>query len=222
LPDDKLGACIYVLKQIELQIINNYHEFRGTEIFIGKRIKDVVHDKILNIEVNESGDQEYGVPMSRARTENFRLDLSGKDWYVYDENYGTSEEKSFIRFIDGIIEKLKEKYSEVYLLRNENLFKIYNFSDGDATEPDFVLFLKEYDTDKILQYQLFIEAKGSHLLEKDKWKEDFLKEIESRYQLESTLFGENSKYKIIGLPFYNEEIKTIFVGEFKKKLNIEA
>ena len=215
-----MGACIYVLKQIELQIINNYHEFRGTEIFIGKKIKDVVHDKILNIEVNESGDQEYGVPMSRARTENFRLDLSGKDWYVYDENYGTSEEKSFIRFIDGIIEKLKEKYSEVYLLRNENLFKIYNFSDGNATEPDFVLFLKEYDTDKILQYQLFIEAKGAQRLKEDKWKEDFLKEIESRYQLESTLFGENGKYKIIGLPFYNEETKTIFVGEFKRKLNI--
>jgi type III restriction enzyme len=220
LPDDKLGACIYVLKQIELQIINNYHEFRGTEIFIGKKIKDVVHDKILNIEVNESGDQEYGVPMSQARTTNLSLNLSGKDWYVYDENYGTSEEKYFIRFIDGIIEKLKEKYSEVYLLRNENLFKIYNFSNGNATEPDFVLFLKEYNTDKILQYQLFIEAKGSQLLEKDKWKEDFLKEIESRYQLESTLFGENGKYKIIGLPFYNEETKTIFVDEFKRKLNI--
>ena len=220
LPDDKLDACIYVLKQIELQIISNYHEFKGTEIFIGKKIKEIVHDKRLNIEVNESGDQEYGVPMIKARTEDLRLDLSGKSWYIYDENYGTSEEKSFIRFIDGIIEKLKEKYSEVYLLRNENLFKIYNFSDGNATEPDFVLFLKEYDTDKILQYQLFIEAKGSQLLEKDKWKEDFLKEIESRYQIEPTLFRENNEYKIIGLPFYNEETKTIFVGEFKRKLNI--
>jgi len=220
LPDDKLDACIYVLKQIELQIISNYHEFKGTEIFIGKKIKEIVHDKRLNIEVNESGDQEYGVPMIKARTEDLRLDLSGKSWYIYDENYGTSEEKSFIRFIDGIIEKLKEKYSEVYLLQNENLFKIYNFSDGNATEPDFVLFLKEHDTDKILQYQLFIESKGSQLLEKDKWKEDFLKEIESRYQLESTLFGENNEYKIIGLPFYNEETKPMFVDEFKKKLNI--
>jgi len=84
------------------------------------------------------------------------------------------------------------------------------------------LFLKEYNTDKILQYQLFIETKGSQLLEKDKWKEDFLKEIESRYKIDITLFGENDKYKIIGLPFYNEETKTIFMDEFKKKLNIEA
>ena len=110
--------------------------------------------------------------------------------------------------------------SEVYLLRNENLFKIYNFSNGDATEPDFVLFLKEYGTDKILQYQLFIEAKGAQRLKEDKWKEDFLKGIESRYQLEPILFGENSKYRIISLPFYNEDTKSTFVDEFKKKLNI--
>jgi type III restriction enzyme len=108
----------------------------------------------------------------------------------------------------------------VYLLRNENLFKIYNFSDGEAIEPDFVLFLKEYNTDKILQYQLFIETKGSQLLEKDKWKEDFLKEIESRYKIEPTLFGENDKYKIIGLPFYNEETKDTFINDFEKKLKI--
>jgi len=221
-PDDKLEVCIYVLKQIESQIVSNSHEFRGTEVFVGKKINEIVHDKRLHIEVDESGDQEYGVPMSQAKRDDLRLDLSGKSWYIYDENYGTSEEKYFIRFIDGIIEKLRQKYAEVYLLRNENLFKIYNFSDGEAIEPDFVLFLKEYNTDKILQYQLFIETKGSQLLEKDKWKEDFLKEIESKYEIEPTLFGENDKYKIIGLPFYNEETKTIFMDEFKKKLNIEA
>ncbi|MEM3504186.1 MAG: type III deoxyribonuclease, partial [Nitrososphaeria archaeon] len=222
LPDDKLEVSIYVLKQISEQIINNSHEFKGTEVFVGKKIKDIVCDKKLHIEVNESGDREYGIPMREALHDDLRLDLSGRRWYIYDENYGTSEEKSFIRFIDGIIEKLQKKYSEIYLVRNENLFKIYNFSDGNPMEPDFVLFLKEKDSGRFMQYQLFVESKGSPLLEKDKWKEDFLKKIESRYKIESALFGESNQYKIIGLPFYNEDRKVIFVKEFKQKLGIEG
>ena len=58
-------------------------------------------------------------------------------------------------------------------MRNANLFKIYRFSDGEAMEPDFVLFLKKENSDKIEQYQLFVEAKGEHLMKKDQWKEDF-------------------------------------------------
>jgi len=222
-PDDKLKVCLNVLLQLENEILNEYVEYKGTEVFIPIEIKEVVKDKQVKINVGDYGDQEYGVPMSNAKHIDLRLNLADKDWYIYDENYGTYEEKSFVKFIDGVINELRQKYSEVYLLRNASLFKIYRFSDGKAMEPDFVLFLKKEGSEEIEQYQLFIEPKGEHLIKTDQWKEDFLKEIEKKYsiKLEATLFGENEKYRLIGLPFYNNENrKSIFVEEFKKKLKL--
>ncbi|GAI81700.1 unnamed protein product, partial [marine sediment metagenome] len=130
---------------------------------------------------------------------------------------GTSEEKHFIQFINGIIEKL-EKYSEIYLVRNAKLFKIYRFSDGKPIEPDFVLFLKEKGMETFIQYQLFIEPKGKQLLQIDKWKEDFLREIENKHTLQ--ILSENENYKIIGMPFYNEDTKGNFINLFNEKLGL--
>ena len=220
IPDDMLKICLNVLMQLRSEILKGYVEYKGTKIFVPIEVKKVVKDKSLKINVGEYGDQEYGVPMSNPKHRELQLNLANKEWYIYDENYGTYEEKSFIKFIDGIIEDLKKNYSEIYLLRNANLFKIYRFSDGEAMEPDFVLFLKKENSDKIEQYQLFVEAKGEHLMKKDQWKEDFLKEIESEYQIKPTLFGENEKYIIVGLPFYNENKKVEFIEVFKEKLGL--
>jgi len=192
-PDDKLDVCL-------------------------NKIKDVVRDKTLNINVGDYSDQEFGIPMSNPKHENLRLNLSDKDWYVYNENYGTSQEKHFIQFINGVMEKLEDKYSEVYLVRNANLFKIYRFSDGMAMEPDFVLFLKENENKDWIQYQLFIETKNEKLAMAERWKEDFLKEIENNCQLQ--VLAENKNYKLIGMPFYNENTKTNFINVFNEKLKL--
>ena len=216
--DDKLEVCIEVLIQLELQIKAGYTDYKGTKLFIQNKIKDVVKDKTLNINIGDFSDQEFGIPMSNPKHENLRLNLADKNWYVYNENYGTSEEKHFIQFIHGMMEKLEEKYSEVFLLRNENLFKIYRFSDGKPTEPDFVLFLKDKSKKKVIQYQLFIEPKGTHLIEVDKWKENFLREIEDNYKIE--ILAENEDYRLIGMPFYNEGSKSNFVNVFNEKLNL--
>ena len=64
--------------------------------------------------------------------------------------------------LDREMDTLREKYDEIYLLRNERHFKIYNFDDGQAFQPDFVLFLREQDGN-MLTYQMFIEPKGKHL-----------------------------------------------------------
>ena len=98
------------------------------------------------------------------------------------------------------------------------MFKIYRFSDGRPTEPDFVLFLKEKGKQKLIQYQLFIEPKGTHLLKTDQWKEDFLKEIEGDYQLQ--ILSENENYRLIGMPFFNEETKSNFINVFNEKLGL--
>ncbi|MFC1663510.1 DEAD/DEAH box helicase family protein, partial [Patescibacteria group bacterium] len=215
---DKFDIALSVLKELAQKISTSNKEFIGTKEFSGHNIKVIAKTKTLEILVGGK-EKEYGVAMSQTLNNDLNLDLSTQDWYMYDENFGTSEEKYFIKFIHQAIEDLQKKYGNVYLLRNEGLFKIYRFSDGGAIEPDFVLFLKSKNGKKILSYQLFIEPKGNRGLIEDKWKEDFLKEIESEFKIE-TLF-EKGKFKIIGLPFYNEQqTKQKFNKIFKEKLNI--
>ncbi|WP_028841996.1 DEAD/DEAH box helicase family protein [Thermodesulfovibrio yellowstonii] len=221
-PDDKLKACLNVLMQLENEIKSKYVEYKGTEVFIPLKVKNVIRNKQLRINVGDYGDQEFGIPMSTAKHIELRLNLANKEWFIYEEDYGTFEEKSFIKFLDSIIEELKQHYSEIYLLRNASLFKLYNFTDGEAIEPDFVLFLKKEHSNDIEQYQLFIEPKGEHLVKKDQWKEDFLKKIEEKYQISlgSPLVKENEKYKLIGLPFYNDSKKHEFIEIFRRKLTL--
>ena len=219
MPDDNLEICIKILSQLQSQIKSGYTEYKGTTLFVQSQIKDIVKNKTLQINVDDLSDQEFGVAMSDAKNNNLRLNILNKDWYIYDENYGTSEEKHFIQFINGMMEKLEEEYTEIFLVRNEKLFQLYRFSDGQPLEPDFVLFMKKIESDKHVQYQLFIEPKGSHLLQADKWKEDFLKEIEDK--CETQVLAEDTKYKLIGMPFYNEGKKSDFIEAFKNKMGIE-
>jgi type III restriction enzyme len=215
---DKFDIAIDVLKELSQKISSSNKEFLGTKEFTGHGIKALAKTKTLEVLLGGQ-DQERGIAMSQTLNSDLKLELSTQDWYMYEENYGTSEEKYFIKFVYQAMEELKKKYDDVYLLRNEGLFKIYRFSDGSAIEPDFVLFLKTKGSKSILSYQLFIEPKGSHLLNTDKWKEDFLKEIESEFKIE-TLF-EKGEFKLIGLPFYNEQqTKREFGKIFKEKLNI--
>ena len=120
--------------------------------------------------------------------------------------------------LDRHIEKLKEQYENIYLVRNEGHFAIYNFSDGRTFQPDFVLFLHEKNG-KSLTYQLFIEPKGGHLTDKDRWKEVFLKEIKQEFG-NKVLKLEESKYRLIGVPFYNNEDENAFRENLESALSV--
>ena len=61
---------------------------------------------------------------------------------------------------------MEEKYKNIYLLRNERHFAIYDFEQGRPFEPDFVLFLEE-DNGVLTTYQEFIEPKGIFLQKED-------------------------------------------------------
>lgn len=141
--------------------------------------------------------------------------LLEKDWYALDGFYGTSEEISLIEFLENTIENFKQQYDNVYLLRNEEVYKIYDFEKGRGFMPDFLLFLKSKEEN--LYYQVFIEPKGTNLItnENSRWKENFLQEISDKYANEVILKEENQDYKLIGLPLYN----AASVQTFKNKVN---
>lgn len=216
--EEKLEITAFVLEKMYPELQRGKAEYVGTKEFVPIPIEKCARDKILNIPI-ENGDKETGIAMSQTTNQELNLDLSDKNWYIYNENYGTSEEKYLIKFLHNVVEKLKSKFKEVYLLRNERLFQIYRFVDGKALEPDFVLFLKD-ESSKTIMYQLFIEPKGDHLLGTDKWKEDFLESIEAEYVVTNML--ENNDFRIIGMPFYNERItKTKFLDKFENVLTIK-
>lgn len=216
--DEKLTSAIAILQKISREIQAGTSDFIGTKDFDPLAIRYTLKDKTLQISVNEGGDQEFGVGMRETTNVLLQLDLRDKTWYVYDENYGTTEEKHFIKFVHSALGKLQEHYQDIYVIRNERLFKIYRFSDGAALEPDFVLFATEKDSGKSVIYQLFVEPKGSHLLEKDGWKETFLNEIEQDANVQ--VVAQNKEYRLVGMPFYNEtHSKTEFDKRFHQVLD---
>ncbi len=200
----QLDALTGLFGQIEAEVRKNITEYRGTENFKPNNVFSIFHNKVLKLlkdSERENGDEQF---------------VSDKGWYVFNANYGTSEEKAFVRMLDRQMGTLKQKYDGIYLIRNERHFKIFSFSDGQAFEPDFVLFLQEKNGE-MLTYQIFIEPKGKHLKEYDKWKEKFLKEINEKYKdeiLEFTTKRETQKYRIIGVPFYNNTDE----NQFKQSL----
>jgi len=215
-PREKLDAAVKVLEDISIVLASNKIEFKGSKEFKPYLFKDKIKDKVLNFTVNESEDKEYGKSMINPIETNYHLDLSKKDWYVFNDCFGTSEEKLLIKYIDKIYEKLKLKYDKIFLVRNERHFKIYNFDDGRAIEPDFVLFLVNHQPERNLYYQIFIEPKGQHLLQTDEWKEKFLTTLKEEHHLEQ--LWKARKYIVWGMPFYNNALETDFENEFKKLL----
>lgn len=207
---EKLEATLKALEDISTVIASNKLEFQGSE-FKPYMLKDKIKDKTLNFTLNEGSDKEYGKSMSNPLETSIYLDLNNRDWYVFDDCFGTSEEKLLVKYIDGVYDKLKTKYDEIYLVRNERHFKIYTYYDGRALEPDFVLFLVKRNQSAKLQYQIFIEPKGRHLLKEDEWKENFLISLKEKGILKQ--LADDYKHIIWGMPFYNEESRK---AEFEK------
>jgi type III restriction enzyme len=112
---------------------------------------------------------------------------------------------------------LRARYKNVLLFRNEMHLAIYNFDDGQAFYPDFVLLLQEQVDGEVQALQVFIEPKGDHLIENDSWKQDLLMSIND----EATVKFESEKYRLVGLPFFNKgeidpSLSERFVGEYER------
>ena len=210
---NKLFCAIEVLKQIEPLMAKGGIGVRGSKRFTSRQIKDTFKDHKLKVALDDS-DREYGKSMKETANLFLTMDLEKCVWHAYNDCYGTSEEKHLIKYIEAIYPKLKVKYDEVYLVRNEKDLKVYSFKSGKAFEPDYVMFLRRKDSDgKFDNIQIFIEPKGQHLRSNDSWKEDCMKEIRDMASIHFSTQAD--KFNIWGMPFYTEAFRESFDSAFQ-------
>jgi type III restriction enzyme len=202
---DLYDGVIQALQDVCSYIKKIGAEYEGTKEFFAQRVHQVIRDKKIYID-NPHGD---GVGISQAEIAREQsIELAFEHWYAYEDNFGTSEEKAFVKYFQGLLPELQKKYNEIYLIRNERIpaLAIYDFDTGERFEPDFLLILQKKNADGYLQEQIYIEPKGNHLLEKDKWKEDFLLRIEAE-GIPVKKYVDDNEYRIVGLPFFNQDYR---------------
>lgn len=201
--NDYLLSIQGLLQSIESEIKSNLTEFEGSD-FIHKYVHEVFPEK-----------KEIRFHKDPLREEGQKTMLVNEPWYVYNANYGTSEERTFVEMFKRKFESLEQKFKNIYLIRNEREIKIID-KLGKAFEPDFILFCKQ-KKGKELTYQVFIEPKGAHLMIYDNWKNDFLKQIGNE---ESTIKIHTDEYLITAVPFYNSQNENDFKRALEETLKI--
>ena len=216
---DKNNLSNYDMLNLSLKFLNS----------LLVKLRELSNPKIGSEFLPDKFSKFFGEPKTKSvkmdeDSDRISESLKNEKWYVLDSFYGTSEEKGLIEFIKETIGNLQEKYNEVYLLRNEEIYKIYDFEKGRGFQPDYLLFLKDK---KELFYQIFIEPKGndyynleteSFLDGKEGWKEKFLEQISEKYGFGDILKAENKDYRLIGLPFFNKDHNSNFREKYQKVL----
>lgn len=208
-PDDKLAGCLKILEMVEKHLNESDIPFIGTKEFTPKKLWEI-----------------FGTPKQKwVKKDDIKTAIAMQnDWYVMDNFAGTSLEEALIQFISERLGDLKSKY-DVHLIRNEEVFKLNNFANGEGFMPDFILLLKDKQksssngVNDFLHYQIFIEPKGEHLVETDRRKEEFLEAITAEYGKDKILQKDTPHYRLIGLPFFTEkkyiEGNSLFEERFK-------
>ena len=216
---EKLCVAVEVLRQVEPLLAKRGSKWRGSAEFVPKRVSDVFRDHTLKVAPTDSGDREYGRPMGEAADPALRMDLGQCAWHAYNDCYGTSEEKHLVKYIESVYPKLREKYRDIYLVRNEKDLKLWGFCTGKAFEPDYLLFMRREGGGNLYEaIQIFIEPKGEHLRAADAWKEECLTEIKDRAVIRfSTASG---RFCLWGLPFFTASRQKDFGSALRESLSL--
>ena len=242
---EKLNLLIgSILPEVRKAIDKHLPTVVGSPIFTPKPLSAVFQKQkhiylVAYPSIDDMGKKVFIAPDERAKGQSshdnseLHYNINKADWYAYNENYGTSEEKRFVKFIASHIDALKQNYptAEIYLIRNELDYYLFNIDDGRRFSPDYMMIINDTQNKK-LYYQCLFEPKGGHLLEKDNWKESALINLnnESQTQLycddmDSQFLEEIEKQgyqeiKCLGFKFFNSDIRGIndFAIDFTKNL----
>lgn len=211
---DIFNSLHELFDKIQHEIISEEEHYIGEKEFMPVKINEIFQKEVTRELIIQDNDGE-GISQNLVINDEYRLDLSNKDWYVYSDNFGTTEEKKFVRYFDNYVKKLEDVYDKIFLIRNERVLSLYSFKEGKKFEPDFILVLIREKEDRKEQYQIFIEPKGDHLIANDSWKEEFLLEIKEE-GIPVKEFVDDKDYHIWGFPFYNEHTR---IEEFNSNMN---
>jgi len=208
-----------VLKEFLQKVIEVEMRNIGTDIFIHESLNSL-HITPKRKIYKPSQESQSLEAMSVLTT------IQNADWYITstlldEENIlpyffpGTDEERDFCLYIESMIPSLKEVFKNVFLLRNEEKIKLYDYQSGIGFQPDYILYLQKNEK---LFYYVLIEPKGPQLINADSFKESFLDQVNNAFGIDGeSLHANNFEYKIIGLPFYVSK-NSINVFNSKHKL----
>ncbi|NQT65750.1 MAG: DEAD/DEAH box helicase family protein, partial [FCB group bacterium] len=123
---DYFFAVIKLLNDIEKDIRNNLYDYFGTSDF--KEVSSI-KDKFPEL-------IKLKIAKNNERAKSQAAFLVDEEWYAYNDNFGTSEEKQFVEMFARRFDKIAKVYTDIYLIRNERKVKIFD-KKGRRFEPDF-------------------------------------------------------------------------------------
>lgn len=209
-------ACVSVFSKIANYISSIEETYAGSSEFKAIRLNEIIRDKTVNYSQPHLGG--LGFSQSDPSVDaNDRFDLQKADWFAFNDNFGTSEEKALVSYFRQHVTELQLKYDKVFLIRNERQLHLYSFDDGQRFEPDYIIYLWKNDKACSEQIIVFVEPKGTHLLEVDSWKEKFLLQLEKR-AVPTLVFKDDNQYKIWGFHFFNREYRSTEFADDMQRL----
>ncbi|EHU1614661.1 DEAD/DEAH box helicase family protein [Acinetobacter baumannii] len=206
LPHEKLQLIEIVLTRIAENIRRNYQKYRGTHRFISKPLKDVITDYSVHIDPNMMANQRI---TSEATI--------GKTWYAYDKAILNQLEHRLIKLLDMFMEKLRGKYDDIYVIRNDEKttrFKLTEFNGVRGFMPDFIMLMRDKAA-KDVYYQVFLEPKGDDRLIQDAWKECILAAINDPNLI---IIDTDDNVRLVGIKFFADTRRQEFIQDFADKL----
>lgn len=201
-PKEKLKIVEGVLINISETIKINSLKQKGTSLFIKQPVKKLITDYAVHIKTSNFINQ-------KITAEN----TNSKPWYVFDNAILNQLEHKLINALDELIYTIKPRYSEVFLIRNDERtakIKLTEFNGVRGFMPDFIMLLTAKNSKFI---QVFIEAKGENRCQEDAWKEKMLNDINVKNNITVS-----DDVKIIGVRFYNHTSHNLFITELRNKL----
>lgn len=205
-PHEKLQLLETILTRISENIRRNYQKHRGTHRFISKPLKEVITDYSVHVDpsmiVNQKITSEHTI---------------GKKWYVYDKAILNQLEHRLIKLLDMFMEKLRGKYDDIYVIRNDEKttrFKLTEFDGVRGFMPDFIMLMKD-KAETNVYYQVFLEPKGDDRLIQDAWKEKMLADISDPNLI---VFDSDESVRLVGIKFFADSQRQAFHDDFSEQL----
>ncbi len=203
---EKLDLVKEIFQRIADNIRRNYKKFKGTYNFTSKPIKEIIKDYTIYIDT-------YNVSTSNQKIE--AKSTTGQKWYVYDNAILNQLEHRLVDLLSQFMDKLKQKYSNIYIIRNDEQstrFKLTEFDGVRGFMPDFIMIMT--DLTEEIYYQVLLEPKGDDRIQDDGWKEKMLEKINDR----DCIVLENKNVRLIGIKFFAYEQRQNFIDDMENKL----